>query len=427
MGGQEPERSRVAGTLPAPRTSFVGRDAQVAEVMASLDDSRLLTLTGPGGAGKTRLALAALAVVAHGSGRGVGHVCWVDLAGVQSAGLVPETVAGAVGAPANAGDTPVEAVIDWLGSAPVVVALDNCEHLSEGCAALADELLDACSGLRLLVTSREPLGVVGETVWPVPPLSVPSVEGASVETVAESAAGQLFEQRVRALVPGFRVEPANAAGVARLCRRLDGLPLAIELAAARMRVLTVDQIVAGLDDACRLLVGGARTGPARHQTLRATLDWGHDLLTEPERVLFRRLAVFAGSFDLAAVERVAIGGPIGPADMLDVLTHLVDRSLVSVRWSGPSARYRMLATVREYGRERMVAAEEATSVRRAHLEYYCELAEWVEPLLSGPHQVRELDRLEADGNNLRIALAFARDHGETRLGQRLGASLWRLC
>ena len=427
MDGHEPERGRPAGVPPAPRTSLVGRDTAVAEVVAALEGSRLLTLTGPGGAGKTRLALAALDVVRRTGDRPGRQVRWTELGGVHAAALVAETVARTLGAPANAGSTPVDAIVDHLGQAEAVLAIDNCEHIVDACAALADELLDSCPGLRLLATSREPLGVAGEMVWPVPALSLPEVAGATAETVAASAAGQLFEQRARAIVPGFRLDAANADATARLCRRLDGLPLAIELAAARMRVLTVDQIVAGLDDACRLLVGGARTAPARQQTLRAALDWSHDLLTEPERVVFRRLAVFAGSFDLAAAEHVAAGGPIAAADVLDILSHLADRSLVSVQWATPSARYRMLATVREYGRERLAAAGGATSVRRAHLEHYCELAERVEPLLSGPDQVRELDRLETDGNNLRIALAFARAHGETRLGVRLAAALWRLC
>jgi predicted ATPase/DNA-binding SARP family transcriptional activator len=420
---REIARSRVGGVLPAPRTPLVGRREQVRAVLDALTVARLVTLTGPGGAGKTRLALAVAADAGEFAPDGV---VWVELAGLGSADLVGEAVAAALRVPELPGRTPAEAAAEHIEGGAVLLALDNCEHLAAACAELVDTLLDRCPALRVLATSREPLAVEGETIWPVPPLSLPPAVPASPDAIAGCAAGQLFEQRARAVLPEFRLTPQNAPTVARVCRHVSGLPLAIELAAARVRVLSVEQIGAGLSDVFRLLVGGARTAPPRQQTLRATLDWSYDLLTEPERVVFRRLSVFPGAFSLAAAERVA-AVPARDADVFDVLTRLVDRSLVTVQRSGGAVRYRLLAPIRAYGRERLAAAGEDEMVGRAHLEYFAEVVEAAEPRLTGPDQARELDRLEAEGNNLRVALAFARDCGEPVAGMRLATGLWRLC
>ena len=268
----------------------------------------------------------------------------------------------------------------------------------------------------------------GEFVWRVPPLSLPLPKASDVAAaVSESAACRLFEQRAQAVSPDFTLGAGNAAIIARLCRRLEGLPLAIELAAARIRVMSPAQIDAGLDNVFHLLVGGSRTAPARHQTLRATLDWSHDLLSERERAVFRRLGVFPGAFDLEAAEAVSAHDPVERGEVLDLLTQLLDRSLVQIRPSQDRVRYRLLATVRPYAREKLRSAGEYDTVSRAHLRHYADLVCDVEARLVGPTQKLELDRLELEGNNLRVALGFARDNGETADGIRLAANLWRLC
>jgi predicted ATPase/DNA-binding SARP family transcriptional activator len=420
---REGATTRGRHVLPTPRTPLIGRDDQVQGVLAALANARLLTLTGPGGTGKTRLALAVAAAV---DGLATDGVAWVELAGIGSPDLVPEAVAAALRVQEVSDRSALQAVADHIETGAVLLALDNCEHLTGACADLVDELLDSCPNLRVLATSREPLAVDGESLWPVPPLSLPRRTFANWDAVASCASAQLFEQRARAVLPEFRLTSDNAETVARVCRDVDGLPLAIELAAARVRVLSVEQIGAGLSDVFRLLAGGARTAPQRQQTLRATLDWSHDLLSEPERVVFRRLSVFPGGFSMAAAEHVATL-PDPDANVVDLLTRLVDRSLVNVQRSGERARYRLLAPIRTYARERLVAADEDAAVGRAHLEFFARLVESTEPQLTGPDQAAGLDRLEAEANNLRAALAFARDREEPVRGMRLAAGLWRMC
>lgn len=420
----------VGARLPAPRTELIGREEDVAGVVAALRGSRLLTLTGSGGTGKTRLALAALTAAPQ---LAPGATWWIELAGISSPELARVTAA-VLGVADSPGISPFDAVVNRLGSDAALLALDNCEHLAAACAELVDDLLDCCPGVRILATSREPLAVAGETIWPVGPLTLPpAVAGATAAAVADSAAGRLFEQRARAVLPTFQLSDQIAPAVARVCRRLDGLPLAIELAAARMRVLSVEQIAAGLDDVLGLLAGGSRSAPPRQQSLRGALDWSHDLLSEPERAVFRRLSVFPGSFDLAAATQTTTGGTVAHGEIFDLLTALVDRSLVGVRRVGDQVRYRLLATVRDYAAQQLAAAGEQTPVRRAHLEHYCQLAERIEPLVTGPGQAQHLDQLEAEANNLRLALAFGRDAAEEDMtpdmatGIRLAATLWPLC
>ncbi|MBO0777118.1 MAG: AfsR/SARP family transcriptional regulator, partial [Actinobacteria bacterium] len=280
MGDQDRQGFRIGSPLPAPRTRLVGRAEERTQVAAAFGTSRLVTLTGPGGAGKTRLALAAAADIGAPAG-----VAWVELAEVDEPGLVADTVRAVLGVSGVSGTGAARAIIERVRDARVILALDNCEHVVTAAAGLVDQLLDGCPQLRVLATSREPLAVDGEVVWPVAPLDLPPADAATAAAVQASTAGQLFELRAQAALPAFRITDENAAQLARLCRGLDGLPLAIELAAARVRALSVAQIAAGLDGTVALLSGGSRSTPARHQSLRATLDWSHDLLGEPERIV----------------------------------------------------------------------------------------------------------------------------------------------
>jgi predicted ATPase/DNA-binding SARP family transcriptional activator len=413
---------RVEAGLPRPRTALVGRDAELTRLQAALRGARLVTLTGPGGAGKTRLAIAAAHQLV-----GAGGVGWVELAAVADPALVADTVRSVVGVAESAGLDATQAIIEAVGDAEVLVCLDNCEHLVAATAELVDRLLEACPGVRVLATSREPLAVTGEAVWPVAPLAVPTGEEVTAAAVRASAAGHLFELRARAVWPAFELADADAAAAARLCRQTGGLPLALELAAARVRVLSVPQIADGID-ALAAPPAARRAGPARQQSLRATLDWSHALLADRERAVLRRLGVFPGSFDLPAAQAVAGIDPVGAGEVLDVLGRLVDRSLLTPQRVGEQMRYRLLAPVRGYARERLAAAGEQDAAADAHLGYYGALAERAEPLVSGPGQAAELDRLELEGNNLRVALACAAAHAPRAVeGVRLAASLWRLC
>ena len=430
-----------AAALPVSLTSFVGRERERAAGREALESSRLVTLIGPGGSGKTRLALQLAADTAE---RFPDGVRLVELAALSEPDLVPHAVAAVLGV-RQAAESVVESVARTLRSRRVLLILDNCEHLAAACAALVAALLRACPALRILATSREPLGITGETVSIVPPLPVPELPegpegpdalgGRPAPPLLENPAVRLFVDRAKAAAPRLALSGDDLAAVARICRRLDGIPLALELAAARVRVLSVQQLADRLDDRFRLLTGGSRTAPARQQTLRATLDWSHALLAEPERVLFRRLAVFAGGFELEAAEAVCAGGGIEEADVLDVLTRLVDRSLVTadvddqVGAEGVS-RFRLLESVREYAAERLDAADESGH-RARHAGWCLELAEAGVREWTGPEQGRWLNRLEAEHDNLRQAPAqgleggAAGDAAAATLGLGLGGSLWR--
>jgi predicted ATPase/DNA-binding SARP family transcriptional activator len=399
----------TTGRLPVRLTPLVGRDAELGQVTRALAASRLLTLTGPGGTGKTRLALATAAEVAAAA-----DVVWIELAPLDSAQLIAPTVAVRLGIPETPGADPAAAIAAHLAARNerrLLVVLDNCEHVAAAAASLTEYLLAECPRLSVLATSREPLGVEGERSWPVPPLG-------------RQAAVRLFEDRARLVAPSFEISDANRDAVAGLCAKLDGLPLAIELAAARMRVLSVRQLAERLDDVFGVLTGGARSAPPRHQALRAALDWSHDLLTPAERAAFRRLAVFGGGFSLAAAERVVSFGAVAPADVLDLLTRLADKSLVRVE----SERYHLLATIREYAAEALAAAAELDQARLAHLAYFTEFAEQAGARVEAAAAVgleAELDGLDAERANLRAASEFARQRGDAVAALRIAGQLGR--
>ena len=420
-------RERGNSGLPVFLTSFVGRGREMAEVREMLQTARLLTLTGSGGCGKTRLALQVAAGLAGEYSDGVQVV---ELASLSDPALVPQTVAFALGVREEQGQSVEGALLRHLRSRQALLVLDNCEHLLLACARLAEKLLGECPRLHILVTSREALGIGGETRWRVPSLSAPPPEGwQSATEVGQYEAVQLFCERARAVRPSFALTPANAPAVAEVCWRLDGIPLAIELAAARARVLKVGEMVGRLGDRFLLLAGGSRTALRRHQTLRATLDWSHDLLTDAERVLFRRLAIFSGGWTLAAAEGVCGGEGVDRREVLDLLSQLVDKSLVLVEVRKDGTRYRFLETIREYAAERLVAAGEAEALGRRHRDWYVAYAESELPNMVGSGQLRCVRRLEAEYANLHEALVWSqRDPAGAEAELRLvavSARYWR--
>jgi DNA-binding NtrC family response regulator/predicted ATPase len=424
-----PRDARPTGatvTLPLPLTSLIGREHELHEIARRLGTNRVVTLTGTGGVGKTRLALSV--------GPQLRDLCpdgvwFVELASVVDGALLAQTVASALGLPEEASRPPREILADALGERQALLILDNCEHLVAACAELAETLLRACPRLRVLATSRERLNIAGESTFKVPPLALPDEHARAPEHLVRSEAVRLFVERARLVAPDFTLTDENAPAVAQLCRRLDGLPLAIELAAARVRLLRVEQILARLDDRFRLLTGGSRTTLPRQQTLRAALDWSHDLLSEQERTLFRRLSVFAGGFTLEAVEGVCAGPGVEGSQVLDLLAQLVDKSLVLVESADPAAsvaRYRLLETIWEYCREQVITAGEVAWLRGRHRTWFLALAEEAQRRGQGAEQVAWLDRLETEYENLQAALGW-RDQNpaseDSRL--RLGAALWR--
>jgi predicted ATPase/DNA-binding CsgD family transcriptional regulator len=417
--------------LPLERTSFVGREREIVEVKRALAMTRLLTLTGAGGSGKTRLAVEVAKDLLGAYPEGV----WmVELAPLSEGDLVPGTVAGVLGVREQPDRPLTDTLAEAMKVRKTLLVLDNCEHLIEAVARLVDALLGRCPRLRVLATSREPLNLAGEAIWPVPPLVVPNEERPpAVEELAGYESARLFVERALYRLSTFSPTPENAKAVAEICRRLDGMPLAIELAAARVGVLSVEQIAERLEDSLRLLTVAGRTAVPRHQTLRATLDWSFELLAEPEKTLFGRLSVFAGGWTLEAAEAVGAGDGIEGGDVLDLLSRLVDKSLVVAQAGAQGAlRYRMLEPVRQYGVERLEAGGgEAERVRKRHAEHYLGLAERAEPELMGADQASWLKRLEIEHANIRAALSWALDLKGARSkesaesGLRLAAALGR--
>ena len=388
-------------------TSFVGRDAELTQVRELLAENRLVTLTGAGGVGKTRLAIQVAAQLAGEFGDGVWYV---DLAPITDPELVPVTVARALGLPDQPGRSTMDTLLRFVRDRQMLVVLDNCEHLLDASAELVVALLSGAPGLTVLATSREAIGVAGEVSWRVPSLSL-----------ADEAI-ELFTDRARHARPDFTVTDDNAAAVGEICARLDGVPLAIELAAARVRALSLAEILDSLHDRFRLLTGGARTAVRRQQTLRASVDWSHALLTEPERVLFRRLAVFLGGFDLDAAQTVAGGGDVERYQVLDQLTLLVDKSLVVADDSGGRTRYRLLETVRQYALEKLGESGEADAVRSRHRDHYTAMAAVLDAPAGSDYEQR-LEQADTEIDNLRAAFGWSRENSDIELALTLASSL----
>jgi predicted ATPase/class 3 adenylate cyclase/DNA-binding CsgD family transcriptional regulator len=412
--------------LPGQLTSFVGRARELDEARGAIGETRLLTLTGAGGVGKTRLALQVAADALDGFGDGV---WWVQLAALADPELVGEALAAALGVRPLPKQTALQACCTYLGRRRALIVLDNCEHLLAACAGAAEALLRACPDVTVIATSRTPLGVAGETDWRVPSLSLPGRDRGRepIDALAQSDAVRLFTERASKVRPRFAVTNDNAPAVAQVCRELDGLPLAIELAAARVRMLSLEQIAAGLGDRFRLLTGGTHSALPRQQTLRASMDWSHELLSEQERVLFRRLSVFAGGFTLDACEQVGAGDGLERTAILDLLASLVDKSLIVAEDHGPAMRYRLLETVRHYAAERLAEAGETETTRARHVDAFLALAESGAKELEGAGQRTWLGGFDADAANLATALDCAADADGER-ARRLCAALtlwWR--
>jgi predicted ATPase len=426
LESSRPLAHRVVGhqrhNLPVQLSSFVGRDREMREIDRLLASSRALTLTGPGGAGKTRLAIEAAAsqISAYQDG-----VWLVELAAVSEPALVVQAIADVFDVREQQAASLVELVIRQVGDRRLLLLLDNCEHLVEACAATAQALLTGCPNLRVLATSRQPLRIPGEVVFRVPSLPVPD-PGAVMEPdeLAPIDSVRLFIERAQAIVPTFSLTARNAGAVARLCHHLDGLPLAIELAASRVAVLPVTAIADRLDDRFRLLVGGSRTALSRQQTLKATLDWSYNLLTEPQRRVLRALSVFVGGAPLDAVETVSAGAGVGSSDVLPLLAELVDQSLVTLDDADAEPRYRLLETIREYGRDQLTERGEREATEAAHGTWAVALADRAEADLPGPEWHTSLARLELDHDNIRAALdrSLSADIGRAL---RLAASMWQ--
>ncbi|OBJ17895.1 helix-turn-helix transcriptional regulator [Mycobacterium colombiense] len=397
----------VSHNIPAQLTNFIGRQAEMTAVCQIVLENRFTTLTGAGGAGKTRLAVEATAVLATEFGDGV----WcVDLAPITNPAVVPVAVARTFGLPDQPGQSTIDTLVRFLGDRTILLLLDNCEHLLDVCGQLAVQLLNACPHLTILATSREPLGIAGEVIWRVPSLSLAD------EAVA------LFTDRARRARPDFCVTDENAALVTEICRRLDGMPLAIELAAARVRALSLTQMVDSLHDRFRLLTGGARTAVRRQQTLRASVDWSHALLTEPERILLRRLAVFMGGFDFGGAQAVCASSDVEGYQVLDQLLLLVDKSLVVAEDVRGAMRYRLLETVRQYALEKLCESSEADDVRTRHRDYYTATAARLQSAAESTYE-RLIEWAEVEIDNLRAAYAWSQEIGDFNAALRLVSSL----
>lgn len=414
-------RRAAAGNLPSELTSFVGRRRELAEVKRRLGTARLLTLTGPGGVGKTRLALHA----GVGLARALPHGAWlVELSPLHDPGLVAESVAGALGLRERSSRMPVPTLIEHIAERRLLLILDSCEHLLTGCREVTERLLKACPGLLVLATSRQPLGIMGEVRLPVSALSLPDPgQPDSPARLLHSESGALFAERAVATTPEFTITAENSGTVAELCRRLGGIPLAIELATSWLDAFTADQLLERLDD--HLLSMASVTSDPRHRTLQAAIGWSHALLTESERVLWRRLSVFAGGFDLASAEAVCVGDGLAPESLLDLLGSLVVKSIVVRDQSGRRPRYRLLDLIRRFGLVQLHAAGEETGLRERHGEAVLSLAERASTQQWGPEQSAWLDRLELEHANIRAALEHClAAAGRTDRGLAIGASLF---
>jgi predicted ATPase/DNA-binding SARP family transcriptional activator len=414
--------------LPQPLTALVGRNQEIAEIEAHLESGRLVTLTGTGGVGKTRLAVQ---VAQNLTGDFLDGIVFVDLAALTDPLLVPQSLAAALAVREDQ-DRPIAATLEeFLRARRVLLVLDNCEQVVGACAQLVESLLRGCPNLRVLATSQQALGLIGEIAWRVPSLSLPTAESLRTErpeTLLRYAAIQLFLERARAALPSFTLTERNAEAILQICRRLDGIPMAIELAAARVKVLTVEQIAARLDNRFHLLTGGSRAALPRQQTLRAAMDWSYELLSEAEKILLKRLSIFSAGGTYAGVEAVCVGDAVTREAVLDLLTQLVDKSFVWVEERGDEALYRLLETTREYARALLEESAEAPAVRQRHAHYFQTFALQAMQLFNSPRQREALDRCDAFQDDLRAALDwFTRESAndaEIEEGLRLAGILW---
>jgi predicted ATPase/class 3 adenylate cyclase len=401
--------------LPMQLTSFIGRERELAEVKQLLSKTRLLTLTGPGGTGKTRVALQIAEELLPSFADGV----WLaELAPLTDASFIPQTIAAIFGLRELPNMPIINIITDYLRAKQLLLILDNCEHLTEACAKLSDHLLHSCPQLKIIASSREVLGIAGETAYRVPSLSLPDSGQVTREAVIGFESVQLFVERASAANPKFNLTDENASAVAQICRRLDGIPLALELAAARSLVFSPEEIASHLGDRFKLLTGGNRTALERHQTLRALINWSYDLLSEEERTLFRHLSVFAGDWRFEAAEAVC-----PDLDVLNLLTQLVNKSLVMVDEQVNETRYHLLETIRQYGRDQLLEAGNAEQVRNRHLDFFLKLAEEAESHYNSLQELEWMSQLEADNDNLRAALEWAMEQDVLR-ALRLGTALY---
>ena len=396
------------GNLPPQLTSFVGRDDDLAQVAAALGETRLVTMIGVGGVGKTRLATQVAADVLPRFPDGA----WLcELAAAGDPAAMAQLVAATLGVQLHPNLSLAASILGFLRNKQLLVVLDNCEHLLDAAGDLAEGMLRECPGVRVLATSREPLAVLGEQVWPLRSLRSPA--GGSVDEVATSTAGRLFAERAQGAAPGFAIDATNAAAVAEICRRLDGIPLALELAAARVTAMSPTEIARLLDERFRLLTGGRRTAVERHQTLRATVDWSYSLLDPVERRVFDRLGVFAGDFDGAAANAVVAGDDLEVWDVVDALASLVTKSMVNAEKApDDTTRFSMLETLRHYAREQLDATGDADAWRRRHADHYAAFAIGLDAELRGPNEIAARERLRRDLDNLRAAVTWALDRDD---------------
>jgi predicted ATPase/class 3 adenylate cyclase len=410
--------TEIPNNLPVQLTSFIGRKKEVGQIKKQLEKHPLVTLTGSGGVGKTRLSIQVALELLEAYPNGV----WlVELAPLTDPALVTQTVCTVLNVSPQGSLPAWNALTDYLKPKKILLIVDNCEHLIDTCSQFCDSLLHSCPDLRIIASSREALGIEGESAYHVPSLSLPDPKRGWA-AIQESEAVKLFLERATTVLPEFELTESNAAAIAQICQRLDGIALAIELAASRLKILRVEQIASRLDDAFRLLTGGSRTALPRQQTLRALIDWSYNLLSEEERAALRKLSVFMGGWTLEAAEAIC-----AHPNMLDLLTHLVDKSLVAVdREHGDELRYYLLETIRQYAREKLAESGETAPIRDRHSSHFLALAERAEPEVHEAEQRLWLDRLEAELDNFRVALEWSLERGETgaESATRMASSLW---